>query len=238
MNGCGNRKNHLFFVWAVAILVVAPALMASDYVEFTTNLPAGTKCVVDVRKLHPTQFAIGMREVKMRSGKLQGKNPKAVDRYLLEKIMPLVIGPGGVPYILDHHHLALVLLEVGGRTTLYAEVRENWSQLTDAEFWKRMKEKNWLYLYDEFGRGPLEPAQLPKTIGEMRDDPYRSIAWIVREKGGYRQTDSPFAEFQWANFFRTRILLETVQTEFDRAVKEAMKLVSSKGAEKLPGYIP
>ena len=70
----------------------------------------------------------------------------------------------------------------------------------------------------------------------MRDDPYRSIAWVVRDNGGYRDTDELFAEFHWANFFRSRIPLEMVQNDFLKAVEEAMKLASSKDAEKLPGY--
>lgn len=234
-----NLRNCSLIAWAVVFLSVAPLLRAADYVEFDTNLPAGTKCMVDVRKLRPTQFAVGLKEVQLRVAKIRKKDPvTALDRYLLKKIMPIVIGPGGAPYVLDHHHLARVLLEAGGRTTLYAEVRENWGQLTETEFWKRMNEKNWLYLYDEFGRGPLDPAQLPKTIAEMRDDPYRSLAWAVRDKGGYRETDELFAEFQWANFFRRRIPVETVRNEFDRAVEDAMKLTSSKDAEKLPGYGP
>jgi len=39
-------------------------------------------------------------------------------------------------------------------------------------------------------------------------DPYRSLAWIVREHHGYIKNNAPFSEFKWANFFRTRILLD------------------------------
>jgi len=234
-----ESRNRAFAAWVAALLAFASMLKAEpEYVAFSTNLPDGAKCVVDVHQLRPTQFAVGMKEVQMRVAKLRKKElSAALDRYLLKKIMPIVIGPGGVPFVLDHHHLARVLLEAGGRTTLYAEVRANWSHATQSEFWARMKEKNWLYLYDESGRGPLTPDQLPKTIAEMRDDPYRSLAWIVRDKGGYRDTDELFAEFQWANYFRTRIPVETVRNDFDMAVEDAMKLTSSREAEKLPGYV-
>ena len=238
------RKDHyrpgnsqILTTSALCLILLSSVVTADDYVEFATNLPAGTKCVVDVRMLRPTQFAVGMKEVHMRVEKLKAKDLKAaLNRYLLKKIMPIVIGPGGIPYVLDHHHLARVLLEAGCRTTLYAEVRENCSQLTESEFWKMLKKKNWVFLYDEVGRGPLDTAQLPKTIGELRDDPYRSVSWVVREGGGYLETDTPYAEFQWANFFRTKIPLEMVRTNFEGAVDKAMTLTSSKEAEKLPGY--
>jgi hypothetical protein len=36
----------------------------------------------------------------------------------------------------------------------------------------------------------------------MRDDPYRSLAALVRKSGGYEKSTRPFSEFVWANHFR------------------------------------
>ncbi len=39
-------------------------------------------------------------------------------------------------------------------------------------------------------------------------DPYRSLAWIVREHHGYVKKNAPFSELKWANFFHTHVLLD------------------------------
>lgn len=71
-----------------------------------------------------------------------------------------------------------------------------------------MHEQNWVYLFDGFGGGPRPPATLPAHIKDLVFDPYRSLAWIIREHHGYLKNDAPFSEFKWANFFRSRILLD------------------------------
>ena len=71
-----------------------------------------------------------------------------------------------------------------------------------------MHEQNWVYLFDRAGGGPQQPATLPTHIKDLKFDPYRSLAWIVREHHGYVKNNAPFSEFKWANFFRTRILLD------------------------------
>ena len=48
----------------------------------------------------------------------------------------------------------------------------------------------------------------PTHIKDLAFDPYRSLAWNVREHHGYVKNTMPFPEFKWANFFRTRILLD------------------------------
>ncbi len=47
-----------------------------------------------------------------------------------------------------------------------------------------------------------------RNIKDLAFDPYRSLAWIVRDRHGYLKTDAPFSEFKWANFFRNCILLD------------------------------
>ena len=93
----------------------------------------------------------------------------------------------------------------------------------------------------------------------MTFDPYRSLAWIVRDKHGYLKNDTPFSEFKWANFFRTRILpgqdLPAGKRTFDEftfevdkhgklvinddgkeIIDECMFLAASPEARGLPGY--
>jgi len=84
----------------------------------------------------------------------------------------------------------------------------NASTLEDVYFWKTMHEHNWVYLFDHSGGGPQPPETLPAHIKDLQFDPYRSLAWLVCEHHGYIKNDAPFSEFKWANFFRTRILLD------------------------------
>jgi hypothetical protein len=99
-----------------------------------------------------------------------------------------------------------------------------------------MKEKQWVYPYDQDGK-PCAISDLPKDIRGLADDPYRSVAWQVRERGGFEKTEKPFAEFKWADFFREHLKTHPLHHDFEEAVKEAMALAQSPEARRLPGYI-
>lgn len=43
----------------------------------------------------------------------------------------------------------------------------------------------------------------------MIDDPFRSLAWMVRNNGGYGHVDTDYADFMWANFLRNNIHLNS-----------------------------
>ena len=77
----------------------------------------------------------------------------------------------------------------------------------------------------------------PPSIETMHDDPYRSLSWLVRERGGYQETDNPYAEFQWADFLRARIQLGNSTNAFDQATAQAVAFARSPDARNLPGYI-
>src|SRR5476651_713504 len=68
------------------------------------------------------------------------------------------------------------------------------------EFWKQLQSEGWIYLHDQFGKGPHAPELLPVDIRGMADDPFRSLAWELRQVKGYTKVDRPFCEFSWANF--------------------------------------
>ena len=71
---------------------------------------------------------------------------------------------------------------------------------------------------------------------DLEDDPYRSLAGFVREGGGFQKTLTPYAEFLWADFYRTRIALKLVKKNFARALQQAKRLATSADASALPGY--
>lgn len=213
------------------------AALAADYVPFAPTLQAGALCEVKVAVLHPTQFCLGQREVQLRARKISELRAKKLDAYLAAHVVPIVIGPDGVPYILDNHHFACAIKEAGVRETVHAKVKENWADVKGEEFWARMKNNKWVYLYVK-GVGPLEPSALPAHLADMTDDPYRSLAWAVRDRGGYTKSDDvPYADFQWADFFRTRVKVGNAERDFNAAVEQALPLAQSAEAKALPGYV-
>lgn len=219
---------------------------ASENAARLSSVPAcketsrlGEMCRLAVTTARPTQFAVGFRAVSDKEKKIakrQGDEAK-LDAYLEEDTSPVVIGPEGVVYIIDGHHLGRALWNLGIKET-YASVTANLADLGETDFWRLMDEKKWVYPFDEKGEGPQPFSLLPKTFGDMRDDPFRSLASAVREEKGFQKSSEPFAEFRWAEHFRARIPLEVVSKDFDGAVKRALALTGAEDASSLPGFQP
>ena len=75
----------------------------------------------------------------------------------------------------------------------------------------------------------------------MRDDPYRSLAGCVRNAGGYAKDTQPYAEFLWADFFRSRIAVAEIQASrkghlVPEVVTRAVEIASDDAARYLPGW--
>jgi hypothetical protein len=191
--------------------------------------------------LAPTQIPVGMREMTEHKQKLlrelAEKSLEALDEYLAQKPILVVRGPGNSTYIIDHHHLALALLREGYQEAPIKVAHDFSDCATMKEFWETMQQENLVYLYDEKGR-KVTVDDLPQSLEDMKDDPYRSLAWYVREAKGYEKTDEPYMEFQWANYFRQLIDPETVTGDFDKAVKLALEFARLPAAKNLPGYKP
>ena len=158
----------------------------SEFPWCPADAKAGDFYKLRLKDLSPTQFAVGKAEIQMRGDEFS---------------------------LVDHHHLARGLHEALHEKCrkdlcVYVKVLGNGSSLEEPYFWKTMHQDNWVYLFDENGGGPRAPATLPKHIKDLKFDPYRSLAWIVREHHGYLKNNTPFSEFKWANFFRTHILLD------------------------------
>src|SRR6185312_8525230 len=148
-----------------------------------------------VSEIRPTQFSVGRREVERRANKLRAMSDSALDRFLAGKPVKGVLGPGGKFFAVDGHHLALAAKKAGIKS-VYVQILGDFSDLSRAEFWRKMDKKGWLYLLKQ-GRGPLTPRSLPRTLSQMTDDPYRSLASAVRRLGGFEKKHEHFSEFQW-----------------------------------------
>lgn len=224
-----------------AFLLTAPWIRATapaTHAPFRPVLPAGAAYAIDARQLHPTQFSHGWREVTHKQAKMDRMTPEKLQAYLIDKDVPVVIGPGGVPYMTDGHHTLRALLESQhADKTAYGHILANWSDLPADEFWRRMQAANWTYLKDAQGRDQ-PPSALPASLLAMQRDPWRGLAWGVMEAGGFRERKGVFfQEFRWADYFRDKISWDDADDDaFQDAVKAACVLAQSPAAAHLPGY--
>jgi hypothetical protein len=190
---------------------------------------------VDLAYLRPTQMAVGMRSVKYKRRKIEHRRSGRIEKVLAGRPIPAVLGPQGQLFMIDHHHFGLALWQADV-TVAYVRVIDDRSRLGQAAFLKSMEADGRLYPYDEDGQR-VGFKHLPTTLCGLRNDPFRDLAWEVREAGGYRKSRMPYAEFSWANFFRERISLASVHRNYDGAIAKAMKLTRHAAAAEMPGFI-
>jgi len=227
---------RLFLTLALLILTAGAQ---ETYVPFRADLTAGAAYAIDAHRLHPTQFAHGWREVVAKQKAFDAMTAGEVTAYLKDKDVPVVIGPGGVPYMTDGHHTLRALIESKATDkTAYGHILANWSKLHPEEFWERMQANNYTYLKDAAGRGPQPPRMLPESLIVMQRDPWRGLAWGVMKAGGFdERKDVFFQEFRWADYFRDKVRWDDRDdAAFADAVKAASILAQAPVAAGLPGY--
>ena len=194
---------------------MAKAICDDEFPWCTAAGRKGELFKLRLNDLAPTQFAVGRAEVEFRAAGILRKcrqHPDRLHDYLRVRPVPIVIRKDKF-YLVDFHHMVRALHDalhptLGDAICVYVEVLENASSLGHLYFWRQMYAHNRVYLFDHRGGGPLPPDKLPSHIRDLMFDPYRSLAWMVRHHYGYLKSDADFAEFQWANYFRTRLLLD------------------------------
>ena len=194
----------------------------------------GETCWCQLAEVHPTQMAVGMREVLARTSEISQQTSDPAKRYLALHPAPAVNGPGGKLYITDRHHLARTLIFIGV-DAMACQIEADLSGLGVDAFWSEMGQRGWVHPYGADG-ARYSYADLPPRIVDVADDPYRSLAGFVREACGYRKTDILFVEFQWADFFRPRVTVGTSDADFARAIEQGVMAARSTAARELPGY--
>jgi hypothetical protein len=184
--------------------------------------------------LRPTQISVGMREVEDKRHRWREKDESKEKEFLQNHVVPVVTGPKGRHYIIDHHHLVRALHEEGVKT-VYVTTVVDLSRVEKDAFWVVLDTRGLMHPFDDNGRRrPYE--DLPKSITGLIDDPFRSLAGELRRHGGFAKDTTPFNEFLWADFLRRRIKRKQVENDFDEALKVALKLATTDAAEYLPGW--
>jgi hypothetical protein len=187
---------------------------------------------VPIRSLRPTQLTVGLIEVEAKRDQWRKDQEKGM--FLGQHMIPVVIGPGKHAYVIDHHHLARALHDEGQQDVLIQKIA-NLEGLSKENFWRFLDYQGWLHPFDEHGeRQPF--SKIPKRIGHLKDDPFRSLAGAVRKAGGYSKDVRPFAEFIWADYFRKSFKAGDIRKRWEKTLEEAVALARLREAHFMPGW--
>jgi hypothetical protein len=190
--------------------------------------------LVAITDLRPTQITVGMREVMAKRKHWRETASKKGGKFLGKHMIPVILGPKQRHYVIDHHHLALALHDEGVEE-IAVTVIANLSKLDADAFWTVMDNRNWMHPFDAKGRRH-NYQDIPKSVTQLVDDPFRSLAGELRRAGGFAKDTTPFSEFIWADFLRRRMKRKLVERDFQRAVEKALELGRSMDANYLPGW--
>jgi hypothetical protein len=186
---------------------------------------------VAIADLRPTQMTVGLREVEEKRKRWRAESKMKGEEFLGKHMIPVVLGPKDRHYVIDHHDLARALHDEGVEDVLVTVVK-NLRTLEPDSFWFVLDNHSWMHPYNDEGRlGPYK--DLPKTVAELNDDPFRSLAGELRRVGGFAKDTTPFSEFLWADFLRRRVKRRTVEAHFERALKQALEFGEKRGGELL-----
>ena len=124
-----------------------------------------------------------MREVTEKRKRWREHDKKKQADLLGKHMIPVVYGPDARYYVIDHHHLGRALLDEGVKEVLVTVVGD--LRMVEREaFWGVMDNKRWVYPYDAKGER-RSFRDLPKSVADLKDDPFRSLAGELRRMGGF-----------------------------------------------------
>jgi hypothetical protein len=189
---------------------------------------------VAIDKLRPTQITVGMREVIAKRKHWREQKDSNKPDFLGSHMIPVIQGPKDRFYVVDHHHLSRALHDEGEQE-IAVTVIANLSRLDKEAFWVFLDNRSWMHPFDDEGRR-RGYEDLPTTVADLVDDPFRSLAGELRRAGGYAKDTTPFSEFLWADFLRRRIKRKQVEANFTEALDQALRLAKSVDADFLPGW--
>jgi hypothetical protein len=175
-----------------------------------------------------------MREVKEKRKRFREHKAKKQREMIGQHMIPVVVGPDKRFYVVDHHHLARALHDEGIADILVTVIGDLTMVDRDA-FWGVMDNKRWVYPYDSKGER-RHFKDLPKSVTELKDDPFRSLAGELRRAGGFAKDTTPFSEFLWADFLRRQVSRKLVEDQFSKAMEKALEAAKSDDAVYLPGW--
>ena len=188
---------------------------------------------VNLKDIKPTQVSIGYIEVTKKRAEWQKLSKKQRNALLHEHWFPSILGPKGDYYIIDHHHLGMAL-HLEDQIEVNLTVLKDLSWLDKSTFWRVMEFHQWVHPFNERGQR-VAFSEIPSSVAKLKDDPYRSLAGLARDEGAFAKDLTPFSEFLWADFFRTKIPKKTISNA-SKALELAIRHAKTKEASYLPGW--
>ncbi|MEQ6291792.1 ParB/Srx family N-terminal domain-containing protein [Vogesella sp. GCM10023246] len=219
------------------LLLALPLLLSTALASAApcqADTPIGQWCDTPLAALHPTQPGIGQLQVENEAAELRELSADKLAAKIRKKAIPVVIGPGGTLYLVDRHHFASALLRLGVAAASVQVI----GRLTQPDtFWHDMAARHWSWLRDQQGR-PLAASALPATLAALPDDPYRSLAGLLQDKGYVAKQDEVyFVEFAWASWLGQQLHWANIDRgSLKQQLKQAQQLACSAAASQLPGY--
>jgi len=137
--------------------------------------------------------------------------------------------------------------ELGGFPRAYAHLaadlshlsRENFEEVMERpfEYYSRNpkyfspdieihKRSSWVRLKDANGEKIDSWSKLPRNLESMPDDPYRSVAWMLRESDAFKKSMEPFVEFQLADRLRKDFRKEKIMKLIRQSPDEAAQILA------------
>ena len=208
--------------------------------------------MIDIEFMRPTQGAVGYLEVGLKVREIRERNLNLfnLESFLASKPIPAVMGPDGRMYLVDHHHMGLALIrlsqewengEGGAGFNPYRKCHFNvvgdYSDQPEMSIPFFLKELEKAGLCHPYGGDGRRIDQLPKSLLDLENDPFRSLAGIARKIGAYDKVPGlAYQEFKWANFFRKKMDINLIKKDsLAVAVKLAVDLAAGQEAVNLPG---
>lgn len=232
-----NFRQYLLGLLTLTSLCTRQFADASSFPKCKPGLPVATVCEQRLDALLPTQPDVGRYEVKIKQKKYSKLGATDMEKLKVKKPAPVVIGPDGNYYLIDHHHTALAL-EESGQTSMYVTIQEDWSNVGSKKkpienrmrtFWNKMKSHKFGYFRNAEGIlvDPLS-ASFPKTFEDMGNNRLRSVVYLLIDKDVIEMSDVEAAEFGAAEILR-KMHVEVKKGNYDEAVTEAAeKLLARK----------
>ncbi|WP_156918707.1 ParB-like protein [Synechococcus sp. CC9616] len=192
---------------------------------------------VPIAKLQPTQCCVGLAEVWARQEDFSKDSRQERLDYLKRKPVPLVRSAAGELWMVDRHHRLRGLHGLDPHATAWGYVIADLPSSKREDMLRFLQQQGWLYLYDGRGQGPRAPEQLPPSLMDLEDDPYRSLVWKLKKEGAIKpQAQIPYHEFRWGAWLRRRPLPPFSSRRLDPALATARNLVCSQAASSIPGW--
>lgn len=144
--------------------------------------------------------------------------------------------------VIDGHHMARILYLLGkqeAKVIIYFD--ETFQDLSEDEIWNLFRQNGWIHLRDK-DRNSIHPDEIPRFIGDLNDDPFRSLAWMLKKLKAFKKTGVSFQEFIWADFLHSEFAEQGLDFDFSSregyrdALKESVEIIAQKSEDlELPG---